>query len=350
VGLLPKEKLRYLMVVPETSYFANLITDNPTRPGLYQWYKAFRRTGDEGEVKTMTMLAPNAFDDYNVIHVNLSGDAQEIVPAIKKLMRSTSTKLVLNLDYSVDNFQPAFLTPSKFISAIWLADFVFAVEPTQQALLQYLFSRMKDLASPGVVIREKLVVPLIPHPCSTEDTKKFAMPRGERLEVIAVQYHRYSKHYFVPAMIVRNIMHAKVPMPIPTMMLGCTDPTMATGLFDMQHSYTEWEGFMYMLSHCDYALTFSTVSSHSRFAEECACVEIPCVGSMNQYMVQELFPRIAHNLYDFEGMRQSLERLTKDEEFYKEVTAYASERVELYGWEKSKQRLLEGMKTWGITF
>lgn len=298
----------------------------------------------------MTMLAPNQFDDYNIIHLNLSGDAQDLPTTIKKLMRSTSTKLILNLDYSVDNFQPAFLQPGKFISAIWSADFVFAVEPSQLALLQYLFTHMKELASEGVKIREKLVVPLIPHPCPTEDTKKFAMPPDERMDIIAVQYHRYSKHYIIPAMLVRNIMHPKAPMPFPTMMVGCTDASMATGLFDAQHSYTEWEGFMYLLSHCNYALTYSTVSSHSRFAEETASLGIPCVGSMNQYMVAELFPRIAHNLYDFEGMRQSLERLVRDEEFYKEVAAYASERVEGYGWEKSKQRLLEGMKTWGITF
>jgi len=298
----------------------------------------------------MTMLAPDDFDDYNIIHVNLSGDAQDLVPTIKKLMKSTSTKLILNLDYSVDNFQPAFLQPGRFISAVWSADFVFAVEPTQQAMLQFLFTHMKELASPGVTIREGCVVPLIPHPCPTSDTKKFAMPPEERLDIIAVQYHRYSKQYLIPAMLVRNIMHPKAPVTIPTLLMGCTDAQMATGLFDVQHSYTEWENFMYLFSHCNYALTFSTISSHSRFAMESACLGTPCVGSMNQYMVAELFPRTAHNTYDFEGMRQSLERLIKDEEFYKEVAASASENVEAYGWEKSKQRLLDGMKTWGITF
>lgn len=343
---MPREKIRYCLIVPETSHFTNLITDSPTRPGLYQWYKAFKFTGDEGEIKRLMDIAPNDMDSYSIIHVNLSGDAQDIPETVKKLLRGSSTKLILNVDYPIESFQQAFQFPGKFVKAIWIADFVFAVEPGQQSMLQYLFSHIDELASEEVQ-RRKVTIPLIPHPCATSETKKFTVPVGERMDMLAVHFHRYSKHYIIPAMLVRNIKHPS-GLTIPTMLLGCTEETMPVGMFDFQHSYGDWEKFIYMLSHCTVGLTYSTVSSHSRFSEECACIGLPCVGTNNQYMENVLFPRLSHGVTDFEGIRQSLERLIKDEAFYNEVTAYASGKVEDYNWENSKARLLRCMAEWGL--
>ncbi|GAI39786.1 unnamed protein product, partial [marine sediment metagenome] len=66
------------------------------------------------------------------------------------------------------------------------------------------------------------------------------------------------------------------------------------------------------------------------------------------YSMTTLFPELAHDPSDFEGIRNDIKRLMNDQEFYNKCGAYAFEQVEEMNHENSKRRLLEGMENWGI--
>ena len=139
---------RYVMVTNDGSHFPELVTplDKITRPGSYQWYKAFMADLEwTGEVRHIKTLSHDELRKYDLVHINLCGANLNLVEHVRRTIEGSKAKLILNVDYPPDSphFREAFYNPNTFLLALFQADFIFAQEPYQQALLTYLINHTR---------------------------------------------------------------------------------------------------------------------------------------------------------------------------------------------------------------
>lgn len=325
--------VRYVLVADTGAYFKDLIEEPISRPGCYQWFRAFNVGGDFGTVKHIREMAEADYQKYDIVHVNLCGVNAPHIPKIKEYLKGSSTILITNQDYATENFQEGFKRPKDFYEAIKAADFVFCQEPWSTNFMQFLIDTH---------MREKKKVECIPHPVDTEGLKRYKLDYEQRIDLIAVQYHRYRNELLIPSMISWGLKY-------PTVLFGYVGGNIPVGLFNFTAPMMDWKKYFYVLAHC--SLAFDYVSLYhcmGRFPEECACLGIPCVTTSHIYTGLKLYPKVCHEPMDLKGLRNSLKRLIEDQELYHEVADYAYERVEEFNWENSKKKLLTALEERGL--
>ena len=143
--------MKYLLLTEGAAYFPELLKPFE-RAGLYNWMKSF-----EGEVRLWGDIKkrPQDLQKYDVVHVNSYGPDQGLAHLVAQHTDSTDTKLVVNMDISVNYFDKD-LHLGNFIKDILAADHIFGVEPTQVNLINYIAYVMKR--------KKKGYATLVPHP------------------------------------------------------------------------------------------------------------------------------------------------------------------------------------------
>lgn len=313
-----------------------------SRPGVYQWARAFNTGKNTGEIRHINTIAPNDLKNYDFCHMNLCGVSATAITKVKAALAGSDTKLIVNLDYAIEIVQEGFERPREMWEALMAADFVFVQEPFQQNFVSFFLK----YHNPGKT--SKFQAALVPHPCDTIGLKELRVPNEDRLDMCAIMIHRYREHVIIPAMITWGLRSL-------TWGVGFTTGAIPIGLFVDASPMLEWPKYLYKLSHCTTALDlYLGVHSHSRFCEETACLGVVTVSSQESYMGKLLFPEISHNETDLQGIRNDLEKLEdgfdkgEPSPFYLELQEKASQRVEAYNWENSKNRLFEAMRAWEI--
>ena len=318
------------------------------RPGVYQWHEAFNKGKDTGEVRHTMNLAPMDLEKYDIIHINGCGADVDLLPQVKQALGSSSIPVIFNLDYAIENWQQGFAKVDGFFKTLSMADFVFAVEPGQQALLNYC---LKQVIRPK---RERVNVPVIPHPCDVQRLSANIVPREEQLDRIIICFHRYDKHIYIPACVTWDLeaYHPTVPFKairVPVYLaniFGATGLPMHIHFFDGFITGKSWPFWIYELAHSTIGMEYYSIHSHSRYPEEAACLGIPVVGTNLAHSINTLHPYTSHSLLDFGGMRRSLQRLMGDEEFYDKCKNYALEHVKELDHQPSKMKLLFELNRW----
>jgi len=353
---------KYVMVTNPGSHFPQLVTplDKITRPGSFQWYRVFEADPEwTGEVRHIRTLSYEELRNYDIIHINLCGASLDLVERVKRTIEGSKAKLILNVDYPPDSpqFREAFYSPNAFLQALYQADFIFAQEPYQQALLTYLINNTKLSGVKNPFLERDLKVPLIPHPVNVRQLKSLRVPFEERQDRLLYCFHRYERQQHIPGWLTLKL---RLPTGeyIPRYMVNflpderLRDIVAPLFLFDFCGSVTteaNWLKYIYTLAHSTIGFEYYVgVHSHARFPSECACLGLPCVGTDRSYSMRTLFPMTCHDPLDLEGIRNSLERLLKDEKFYRDVVDYADKAVEEFNWANSKARLLDEMRKWGL--
>lgn len=334
--------MKFLLATTDGCYFPDLIKEKVSRPGVYQWARAFNTGKDTGVVKHVKDISDSEYQEYDIVHINICGVSASLVPQVKRKLQGTDIKLITNLDYAIEIFQDSFPRPKELWQAIIDSDFIFAQEPFQQNMLSFFIKYHLPEKT------KKFQVPLVPHPCDTVGLKQFRLPNEDRLDMIAVMLHRYRDHILIPAMVSWGLKSLSWGV-------GLTMGNLPMGLFNEASAMMEWDRYIYKLGHCTLALDYYLgIHSHSRFVEECACLGIPTVSTKESYMGAQLFPEVNHDEMNLEGLRDDLEKLTEGFEqgepspFYLEIQEKGAERVEAFNWENSKKRLLDGMRSWEI--
>lgn len=318
------------------------------RPGVYQWHEAFNKGKDTGEVRHTLNLAPQDLEKYDVIHINGCGADVDLLPTVKQAVAKSNIPVIFNLDYAIENWQLGFPKVDGFFKSLAMADFIFAVEPGQQALINYF---LHHVCKPA---RDKVTVPIIRHPCDVQRLHNVTVPKEQRLDRVVICYHRYDKHIYIPSIVTWDLKayHPTTPeklIRVPVYMAGIAGSQgqpMHIHFFDGYWTGKNWPFWIYELSHSTIGYEYYTIHSHSRFPEECACLGIPCVGTDYAYSIRTLHPYTCHSLLDFGGMRKSIERLMGDSEFYSRCEEYAWEHVQELDHEPSKMKLLFEMRKW----
>jgi len=341
--------IRYLFLTVRGGHFPWLIREETIPPGSYEWYKAFNSYPScSGEIRHIQDVANTEFAKYDLVHINLSGASTENIVAIKEIIRNSSTKLMVNLDYGAQEYAEIErwrYDVGSFVKALGCADFLFAQTESQRSFLQLIWKH---------VLRRKERVPLIIHPVDTGAIKKFYVKPQERIETVAVMYHRYDKHLLIPAIIARGgemrvfgrFQDLKVE--IPTHLFGYDAKQIDLTLFDAVSVRHRWEKYVYALSHCTQALSYYTKDSQDRFLAECACLGIPAVSTTYSVFGRKLFPRTTFPPFHIEAMIKAMHKVKEDSDFWNYVKDYAWNKVEMFGDKPSVERLLNAMSDWGI--
>lgn len=342
--------IRYLFLTAPLGNFPYLIREETIMPGSYEWQKAFNKYPScSGEIRYIQDVANTEFAKYDLIHINLSGASTESILAVKELIRNSSTKLVVNLDYGVQQFAEVERWThdvTGFIKALECADFLFAQTEYQCNFLQVIWKH---------ILRRKERIPLILHPVDTEGLKKYYVNPEERIDEVAVMYHRYDKHLLIPAVIarggeirVKGTFH-DLKVEVATTLFGYMEKLVDLTLFDYVATRKRWDKYIYRFSHCTAALSYYSKDSQDRFLAECACLGIPAVATTCSVFGRKLFPRTTFPPHHIEAMIDAMNRLKEDKQFWDYVKDFAWKEVENYGDKPSVERLLNALREWKIS-
>ena len=333
------------VTVKSGSHFPELITKEVTKPGSYNWWKAFNAYPNwTGEVREVDTLAKEDFENFDIIHLTLAGVHTALIQNIRKILgENSNTLLILSTDYTFENFESGFNSPLDMHMATRCADLIFAQEPAQQGLYQYIVKEY---------MKKPWTIPLIPHPVDTEGIKAMYVKPDQRLDMAVYLFHKYERHVSIPSMLLDGL-------GVPSLMVGYLDEhalragrgageSLPAGYFHFNAGWLDWKTYIYMLRHCTVGLDYWTLHSYSRFPQELACLGIPAVCSSHGYSGTLLYPETCHSPYDLPALRSSLERLVKDEEFWKKTADYAYEKVETMNWKNSVENLLKALEERGF--
>ena len=317
--------MKYLLLTEGTAYFPELLKPFE-RAGLYNWMKAF-----DGEVRLWSDIGRRTHEllNYDIIHINSYGPDQGLAHTVSKHTEGTDTKLVVNMDLSINYFDKD-LYFSEFIKDILVADLLFSVEPTQVNLINYIAHVMQRKKPKKAV--------LMPHPINIPlllDTT--FIEYDKRMDIVAFQYHKYDGHWAIP-----KILMEKLPNNYLAAMLGYTGaPLPIEALRHLIAPYMEWEHYIRFLARCKIGFEYRTHKAASRFVMEAGALGIPVVTTKDSHMGQIIFPEICHEVEDFFGIRESLEKLVTDEDWRLHLTREGLDRLEPYNFENSKKRFME---------
>lgn len=327
------------------SHFPELLDPEVLKPGSGNWYRAFNAYSNwTGELRERGSLCKDDFENFDIIHLTLAGVNVQLIKDIRQVLGdSSSTLLILSTDYTIENFENGFIHPLDMHEGAKCADFIFAQEPKQQVLWNYIVQEY---------MKKSWRVPLITHPVNTEELKRMYVTPEQRLDLCAYLYHKYDRQTVIPSMLLDGL-------GIPSLMLGYLDTqalqagrglgkAIPAGHFHFNAGWLDWKTYIYVLRHCTLALDYYMFSSYSRFPQETACLGIPMVCSTHSYTGTLLYPETAHSPYDLPSLRKSLEKLVKDQELWKKTADYAFEKVETMNWHNSVENLLKAMEERGF--
>jgi intein/homing endonuclease len=176
------------------------------------------------------------------------------IPKIKEIIKNSSTVLIVNQDYATENFQEGFKRPKEFYEAIKAADFIFCQEPWAQKFMNFMLK---------VHMRSEKKAWLVPHPCDTKGLKSLKIDYDERIDLLAVMYHRYRNELLLPSMVSWGLKY-------PSVLFGYVGGHIPVGLFNFTAPMMSWSKYFYVLAHCTLALDYvSMYHCMGRFPQEC---------------------------------------------------------------------------------
>lgn len=312
--------MKYLFLTDGAAYFPTL-TKGYNGAGVYNWPKAM-----DGETRLWSELkkSPEQLLSYDLIHINLAADDIGLAATIKPFIKDTDTKLVVNLDYSI-NYMDRYVPLFEFLNDIKACDCAFGTEPTQVNLLHYL----------GTIMGTGHKTMLLPHPVDLDFLKNEWVDYADRKDTLAFHYHKYDGHLDIPWLITDGIEIQE------KLMLGYTKAELDIKNFPgwTVQPFVPWKTYLYALKYCKYGFEYRTHKASSRFVMECAALGIPVVSTHDSYMGGVMFPLLCKDLSDFTALHHSIKELVDDDEWRLEQASYGLIHAEEYNFANSKKNM-----------
>ena len=293
------------------------------RTGLYSWIPVWN-----GEVKAFQTTDPKEYGEYDIIHVNMSGQDIHIIGLIKEELKrqgNTTTKVVANNDYTVELWQSSFDYLPTMRREINYADVIFGTEPYQVGALEVMMGRK---------------IHTIVHPAFVKRLKTLR-PKGEP-NSLAVMAHRYDMFIGIPSLVIKGLGYE-------TRLIGY-EPNADKKKFVTSCNYNKIMPSTNYMDFCDQLMDNKvvvdpfTLTSQSRTGWDCAAMGVPLVGSDRNYSVRKCYPFTCCDPNDIKKMRELVKKLLDDDTFRKKVIDYAQEAVEYVSYRTSKDKYLEALK------
>jgi len=313
--------IKWLML---TNYVHKALIENEDclRTGLYSWIPVFN-----GEVKHYSdIIDKSELKKYDIIHVNLSGQDVHLVGEIREVLGENSkTKLVINNDYTIELWTASFDYLPTLRREISGADMVFGTEPNQVGTLETLISRHTHL---------------IPHPCFVKRLK--TLKPHKIINMASIVSHRYDNHNVLPSLAIKDL-------GLGTRLIGYDESGdrrkfVTTTCYNAVMRVENYMAFCEQLMESKVVVDPFTLTSVSRTGWDCAALGVPLVGSDRNYSVQQCFPRTMVPPYNMKKMREMVKKLLNDDKFRQEVIEYARNKVEEFGYLKSKEKYFKALE------
>jgi hypothetical protein len=311
--------MKYLFTAAKL--YKSLFNTNPQPTGSYLWFKVLN-----GEINTFKEVED--FEKYDVIHMNVTLHDMPCIRQLAEKLKNSSTKLVLNQDHAPQIWGQAYTSPWELAKIFDLADASFATTPEAQSMLQ-------------IVAKKK--IHLMPHPCETHILKKLRFT--SQANHAAILYNKYDNPVVHP-------WFAFTEMGIKTALIGYvreTDPrtTMTEVLFNSIYPEMSFPDYLRLLGESKMMFEPSTMFRYGRGVLEAACLKVPVAGSDSVEAMRRLFPNTCGNVYNMTAMREGIKKIWTNDDFSKEISNFAYDEVDYYGFKQSKERfmaMLEGSK------
>jgi hypothetical protein len=291
------------------------------RSGLYSWINVF-----DGEIKHPSELQPSDYSSYDIIHINLSSQDVHLVGDVRSFLgKDSKTKIVANIDYTVELWRNSISYPSTFLREIGHADMIFGTEPNMVSALTVMLGRK---------------VYLIPHPCFTDYLSKLGdIPKKD---VVSIVSHRYDNNNIIPSYITKD-------MNIHTRLIGYdensdTQSHITKTLYNSIYPELNYMSFCNLLKESMVVIDPFTLTSQSRVGWDCAAMGVPMIGSDRNYSVLMCYPFTSCGPYDLVTQRELLIRLMQDTEFRERVVYTAKKNVAMVSYNNSKINFLKALE------
>jgi len=288
------------------------------RTGLYSWMPVMR-----GDIAQWQTFPKEKLKDYDIIHVNLSGQDVHIVGDIKEYLgKDSKTKVVANNDYTVELWQGSFEYMSTLKRELQNADMIFGTEPYQAGALEVLTGRK---------------IHTMVHPCFVKRLKSLSKPKQKN--TISVVWHRYDSYSVPPSLAVKDL-------GFETRLLGY-DPNSDKKKYITSCHYshivhgTNYMDFCTFLQESKIVVDPFTLTSQSRTGWDCAAMGLPMVGSNRNYSARICYPQTSCDPFDIKEIRRLTKKLLNDEKFKQEIIDYAQKAVEMVSYDNSRKSYFE---------
>lgn len=295
-------------------------SEKPLRTGMYKWSETVFK--DHGTIRRLNRFDLNELDQYDIVQMNVSGKDLETIPEIIEKTKNTSTKLVINWDYAIENFSNCIPTTMRTLfRAIKGADCYFATEKKSAYLLS--------------LIADKEVT-IMPHPCDVQYIKSIK-PIEDLGNVMAV-LHRYNQLSLFPYFVFKDIENKTY--------LANYQKQLDPNTYKTEQCYygfvenKNWTEFLQAMKSTQIIYDTHTCSVYGRIAIESAALGIPTFGSNLSECMERLWPQTQAYPYDLQKLREIFKKLHDSEKFRNEVVEHAQNNIDYYDIPACKNRYM----------
>lgn len=296
-----------------------VLNEKPLRSGLYQWLDVFK-----GKIENFQEVDTDSFD---VVHFNWcmsdTGIFQDVLARCKK----SSTKLVVNLDHSVDTINEANMVPYQMLNK-WLlgADHYFAQERYSQKYLSFLVQKE---------------VPIIPHPVDTEFLNNFRS--YERKDQIGVPFHWYpnTNNIFIPYMISERLNVKRILLGYIPESERRERQRLTKNMYLVRQENNTYASFIEKMNECSIIMDPYVLRSWGRATVDAAALGVPAISSDLVDSAHRCFPELCCDPFDITKMFDLTKKLIENQQFYEHCSDYAFEQSVFYSKRNAKKRFLE---------
>jgi len=310
--------MKYLFTA--RNIFGDILDVNPQPTGCYLWYKVFK-----GDIMPMSMVED--YTAYDVVHINLTQYDHPYLDDIKRAIKGSSTKLVINQDHVPQIWDKCFVHPLLMRQAYETADHVFATTVEAQSMLEAIMPTKN--------------IHFIEHPCETHVLKHLKFERKQKH--MAVMYHQYDNPVFHPFFATYN-------QGLPVAVINyhqASDPRSngTRSMYDQLYEPMPFQTWLRLIGESQLVYEPYTCNSFGRLSCETACLKTPTVGSDKVGSMRRLWPMSNGDVFDAKKMRELIRRMLDDEQFRMDCVEYAYDKVEHYNFRNSKKKFEEMLQS-----
>jgi len=313
--------MKYLQLIPARIIPENIkscLEEQPARSGLYNWIFAFK--GDYGTYWSHK----EDLEKYDIVQINMSPVDMPLIPELRRLLRGSSTKLVLNNDYVCERWGDWGVDPFYFQNIQRQADMVFSTEPHQ-------VSQMIE----GTYT--------LPHPTNTVVLKHLGTDQKE--DSIGFIYHWWApQNKYLPYLAIEKVRKK----------YGIKKSTIFGDVESSSDMMNKWTNVMFnervpLLDFPTFAQRLQAerciydpnpFHTYGRNGVELACFRRPVVGSTRVFSYTYLFKELACAPYDMSETMKKFDLVFKENSKVDSILDRAYEQVEFFNYKNSKERYM----------
>ena len=329
----PEFKVTKKLFRPKFVHLAHHIHDNLLRApfligGFYNWHRVL-----SGEFK-LHAQTKGTLKNYDIIFMGLSRPEMEglLISEIREeLGNNSNTKIVVCVDYAIEIWHNTF-NMKALQRELQIPNIVFTGEPKMKNQLEVLTGRK---------------VHLLEHPTNTRVIKQLALPIDQRKNAILCLIHRYNNDWIPPYLVVKDF-HDIDNYAI---LLDGSQSNIIQRMpfFQYVRPGTEYDQWLDFARQGKILLdSYHNIHTYGRNSVDCACLRVPVIGTNLVHAQNILWPQLTTEPNDLIHQRDLVARLKSDQDFYKEVTDYAYDNVDQFGYQSSLEKFQKMVESYDV--